>query len=64
MKEQTIGDPLDGIVIPDGVYLAKGRKVGVPVANNGREGKILQAGPKRDGLSVSENRGAIRTPAP
>ena len=63
MKEQIIGDPLDGIVIPEGIYPAQGRRVRVLVANNGTEGKFLQAGQKLEGLAVSENRGAIQVPA-
>ena len=64
VKEQTIGDPLECIVIPEGIYPAKGRNVRILVANNGSEGKFLQAGQKLEGLAVSENRGTIQHPTP
>ena len=41
LNEQVIGDPLDGVVVPEGVYPAQGHKVRVLVANNGSEGKFL-----------------------
>ncbi|MCP3668389.1 MAG: hypothetical protein GY696_38870 [Gammaproteobacteria bacterium] len=34
------------------------------MANNGSEGKFLQAGQKLEGLAVSENRGIIQHPTP
>ena len=50
-------------MIPD-IYPAEGRKVRILVANNGSEGKLLQAGQKLEGLVVSEIRGTIQPPTP
>ncbi|MCP3664153.1 MAG: hypothetical protein GY696_16955 [Gammaproteobacteria bacterium] len=46
ISEQILGDPLEGIVVPEGVYQAEGRKVRVLVANNRSEWKLLLAGQK------------------
>ena len=51
IREQILGDSLEGIVVPEGVYPTEGRKVRVLVANNGSEGKLLLAGQKLEGLS-------------
>ncbi|MCP3663071.1 MAG: hypothetical protein GY696_11340 [Gammaproteobacteria bacterium] len=64
ISEQILGNPLEGIVVPEGVYPAKGRKVRVLVANNGSEGKLLLAEQKLEGLAVSEIQGNIKPPAP
>ncbi|MCP3661853.1 MAG: hypothetical protein GY696_05045, partial [Gammaproteobacteria bacterium] len=47
-------------MVPEGIYPADGRKVRILVANNGSEGKLLQAGQKLEGLAVSEIRGTIK----
>ena len=64
ISEQILGDPLEGIVVPEGIYPADGQRVRVLVANNGSEGKLLLPGQKLEGLAVSETREHIKPPAP
>ncbi|MCP3667651.1 MAG: hypothetical protein GY696_35035 [Gammaproteobacteria bacterium] len=64
VKEQILGYPLEGIVVPEGIYPADGRRVRILVTNNGSEGKLLQAGQKLEGLAVSEIRGTIKPSTP
>ena len=54
VQEQVIGDPLDGVVIPEGAYPAMVRRVRVFVANNGPDSQLLQAGQKLEGNVVRE----------
>ncbi|MCP3661529.1 MAG: hypothetical protein GY696_03370 [Gammaproteobacteria bacterium] len=64
ISEQILGDPLEGIVVPEGIYPADGRRVRVLVANNGSERKLLLPEQKLEGLAVSEIRENIKPPAP
>ena len=64
VAEQVLGDPLEGIVVPEGIYPAKGQNVRVLVANNGTEGKLLLPGQRLEGLAVSRTRGHAKPPSP
>ena len=63
LEEQVVGDPLDGVVVPEGTYPALGQHVKVLVANNGPDMQNLPVGQKLEGYVVSETKGTTRTPA-
>ena len=60
LDEQVVGDPLDGLVIPEGAYLAQGRHVKISVTNNGPEMQHLPAGQRLEGYMMSETEGTTR----
>ena len=64
VAETVLGDPLEGIVVPEGIYPTKGQNVRVLVANNGTEGKLLLPGQRLEGLAVSRTRGHAKPPSP
>ena len=56
LEEQVVGDPLDGVVIPEGTYPALGQRFKVLVANKGLDRQLLPAGQKLKGYVVSESK--------